>query len=167
MRVENLARDLKVTKGSFYWHFKDRKHLLEALLREWEDESETLFREVAACASVGEALQFLGQYLQKSISSPPGEYPPDFGIFNWAATDRKVAARVNRIERIRIDTLVKLTGHPDRVELAYLVWLGFIFRRQRLPGTAEDLPFIWSSMMDFLVPADAKAAPRKKVTKNV
>jgi len=36
--VEKLARDLKVTKGSFYWHFTDREELLEILLREWEEE---------------------------------------------------------------------------------------------------------------------------------
>ena len=33
VRVEPLARGLGVTKGSFYWHFKDRNALLEALLR--------------------------------------------------------------------------------------------------------------------------------------
>ncbi|MCK4548558.1 MAG: helix-turn-helix transcriptional regulator [Candidatus Krumholzibacteria bacterium] len=32
VKVERLARDLGVTKGSFYWHFKDRSDLLEALL---------------------------------------------------------------------------------------------------------------------------------------
>jgi AcrR family transcriptional regulator len=156
VRIEKLARELKVTKGSFYWHFKDREHLLETLLHEWEDETESLFREVAAFTDAGEAFQFLGEYVQKSMSSPPGKYPPDIGIFNWAATDPKVATRVNRIERIRIDTLIKLIGRPERVELAYLVWLGFIFRRHRSPGTGEDLPFIWSSLVDFLLPAQTR-----------
>ena len=35
VRVEPLARRLGVTKGSFYWHFKDRGELLEALLKRW------------------------------------------------------------------------------------------------------------------------------------
>lgn len=35
VRVEPLARRLGVTKGSFYWHFKDRGELLEALLSRW------------------------------------------------------------------------------------------------------------------------------------
>jgi AcrR family transcriptional regulator len=35
VRVEHLAKVLKVTKGSFYWHFKDRDALLEAMLEEW------------------------------------------------------------------------------------------------------------------------------------
>ena len=36
--VEPLARRLGVTKGSFYWHFKDRRALLEATLEGWERE---------------------------------------------------------------------------------------------------------------------------------
>ncbi len=37
--VEPLARRLGVTKGSFYWHFEDRKALLNATLERWEKES--------------------------------------------------------------------------------------------------------------------------------
>ena len=37
--VEPLARRLGVTKGSFYWHFKDRRALLEVMLERWEEES--------------------------------------------------------------------------------------------------------------------------------
>ncbi|MFT5488006.1 MAG: AcrR family transcriptional regulator, partial [Alphaproteobacteria bacterium] len=35
VRVEPLARRLGVTKGSFYWHFKGRQQLIEALLDRW------------------------------------------------------------------------------------------------------------------------------------
>ncbi len=35
VRVEPLARRLGVTKGSFYWHFKGREELLDALLARW------------------------------------------------------------------------------------------------------------------------------------
>ncbi len=37
VRVERLARDLEVTKGSFYWHFQDREDLLKAVLEYWSD----------------------------------------------------------------------------------------------------------------------------------
>ena len=35
VRVDLLARQLKVTRGSFYWHFKDREDLLRAVLQAW------------------------------------------------------------------------------------------------------------------------------------
>lgn len=36
LAVEALARRLGVTKGSFYWHFKNREALLQAALKRWE-----------------------------------------------------------------------------------------------------------------------------------
>jgi AcrR family transcriptional regulator len=36
LSVERLAAELGATKGSFYWHFKDRGALIEATLAEWE-----------------------------------------------------------------------------------------------------------------------------------
>jgi AcrR family transcriptional regulator len=35
LRVESLAKHLGVTKGSFYWHFKDRRDLIDAVLDDW------------------------------------------------------------------------------------------------------------------------------------
>jgi len=36
LRVEVLAKRCGVTKGSFYWHFKDRRALLDAVLERWK-----------------------------------------------------------------------------------------------------------------------------------
>jgi AcrR family transcriptional regulator len=35
VRVEPLAKVLRITKGSFYWHFADRRALLDAMLEAW------------------------------------------------------------------------------------------------------------------------------------
>ena len=35
VRVEPLAKALDVTKGSFYWHFADRRALIDAMLESW------------------------------------------------------------------------------------------------------------------------------------
>jgi AcrR family transcriptional regulator len=37
VRVEPLAATLSVTKGSFYWHFADRRALIEEMLKSWRD----------------------------------------------------------------------------------------------------------------------------------
>lgn len=37
VRVEVLSKNLGVTRGSFYWHFKDRDDLLRHLLISWRD----------------------------------------------------------------------------------------------------------------------------------
>ena len=36
VKVDVMARRLKVTRGSFYWHFKNRQELLDALIDDWE-----------------------------------------------------------------------------------------------------------------------------------
>lgn len=38
VRIERLARDLGVTKGSFYWHFTDRDDLFTSLLEFWSNQ---------------------------------------------------------------------------------------------------------------------------------
>ncbi|MEL6198043.1 MAG: TetR/AcrR family transcriptional regulator [Pseudomonadota bacterium] len=35
VQIAVLARDLGVTRGSFYWHFENREALLDACLKEW------------------------------------------------------------------------------------------------------------------------------------
>lgn len=37
VRVDLLAKQLGVTRGSFYWHFRDRGDLLARVLRAWRD----------------------------------------------------------------------------------------------------------------------------------
>ena len=37
VRVDVLAAQLGVTRGSFYWHFRDREDLLRRVLKAWQD----------------------------------------------------------------------------------------------------------------------------------
>jgi AcrR family transcriptional regulator len=43
VKVESLAQRLGVTKGSFYWHFADRNALLDAMAKQWHDNSTQWF----------------------------------------------------------------------------------------------------------------------------
>lgn len=48
VRVEPLAKALGITKGSFYWHFADRRALLDAMLRSWMEGRIAAIRQHAA-----------------------------------------------------------------------------------------------------------------------
>ena len=49
--VEALARQLGVTKGSFYWHFPNREALLKAALERWEkQDTDNVFGQVEPIA---------------------------------------------------------------------------------------------------------------------
>jgi AcrR family transcriptional regulator len=39
VRVDVLAGELGVTRGSFYWHFRDREDLLRRVLQAWREEA--------------------------------------------------------------------------------------------------------------------------------
>ena len=35
LRIDNLVRSMGVTKGSFYWHFKNRDDFILSLVKHW------------------------------------------------------------------------------------------------------------------------------------
>jgi AcrR family transcriptional regulator len=142
VRVEKLARDLRVTKGSFYWHFKDREDLLEALLREWEEES-SLLDEAFARGDLRAGLAHLfGELRRRVVLSERGESPSDAAVFGWAAVSPEVARRVDAEERKRIRLLQRLTGQPELALYFYWAYLGFLLRRRRVPDAARDYPVL-------------------------
>ena len=38
LTIDHLVKEMGVTRGSFYWHFKDRAELLDALVLRWQEE---------------------------------------------------------------------------------------------------------------------------------
>jgi AcrR family transcriptional regulator len=136
VRVESLARTLGVTKGSFYWHFRDRGELLEAILSRWEEETDWL----TAGASTAETPR--GRVEQFFVLANMSPYPPDREIFAWARRDAAVARRVEVVEAKRVaffeTQLVELGAVPPRAgqlaEILYLATLGWLERRWRSPA---------------------------------
>jgi AcrR family transcriptional regulator len=156
VRIEQLARDLKVTKGSFYWHFRDRKDLLEALLREWEDETSSMFAETAAHGSIRDGLQWLMEEVgRRVVASERGDMPSDAAMFGWAATAPDVAKRVNRVERERIEFLTRVAGSADRAQFVYLAYVGFLMRRRRVRGLNDVFPVVAAQMLALILPPSA------------
>ena len=49
VRVLNLAEALGITRGSFYWHFRNREELLDELVKVWQQKNTGALLE--ACSS--------------------------------------------------------------------------------------------------------------------
>jgi AcrR family transcriptional regulator len=60
VRVDVLARELRVSRGSFYWHFRDREALLRAVLQHWADQTTAQLTQRLKTAS-GDAQERLAQ----------------------------------------------------------------------------------------------------------
>lgn len=141
VRIERLARDLGVTKGSFYWHFSDRNELLQALLEEWEAEADLLIGAIGATRPVG-MRSLLEQLAHNVIASERGEVPSDAAIFAWAAVAPEIADRVNAAEAERVSLLAALIGDSAKAELAYMAYLGFILRRRHSDNPQESFELV-------------------------
>ena len=102
LRVERLAADLGMTKGSFYWHFRDRGALLDALLEFWSREMTDAEFERIRTLRAGLAARLLA-LAQDVLEKGMGRYDP--AIRGWARTDRKVAAAVAQVDRRRMRAL--------------------------------------------------------------
>lgn len=164
VRVETLARDLQVTKGSFYWHFRNRQELMEALLVEWETEK-TFLRQLVEegpldAANLPERIGALFAELERRVTlSERGQWPSDAAIFAWAAVSPRVARRANREELKRIELLEHLTGDRHLAEYIYMAYLGFIVRRRRVRAAAGNFSILAAVTLELLS-TRAKPAPR-------
>ena len=138
VRIEALARSLGVTKGGFYWHFDDRRALLDEILDRWEQVSvdEVIERVEAGGGGPADKLRRLSA-LAGSAEGAFGFDPlkADLAIRDWARRDQAVAARLRRVDNRRMDYMRALFGasgiEEDEVEarclLAFSLWIGSNF----------------------------------------
>jgi AcrR family transcriptional regulator len=127
VRVEALAQGLGVTKGGFYWHFKDRRALLEEMLDTWErvgiDEA------IALVESEGGDARAKLRRLFALAASPEGFdlLRIDLAIRDWARRDKTVARRLRRVDNRRMEYMRSLFGAfcPDEDEVEARCLLAF------------------------------------------
>jgi len=101
LRVEVLAKRLGVTKGSFYWHFKDRQDLLDEALTVWK---EGRIRDIVKQTSVPpgqEAQQILHLIEVYSASRSRKGMLIELAVRDWAKRDAAVAAVVSEVDACR------------------------------------------------------------------
>jgi AcrR family transcriptional regulator len=106
VRVEPLAQLLGVTKGGFYWHFDDRRALLDEMLDTWEH---AMVDEVIERieSDGGEPRERLEQLF--ALSSEIGDLlKVELAVRDWARRDEAVAERLARVDNRRIAYLRSL-----------------------------------------------------------
>lgn len=108
VRVEPLAKRLGVTKGGFYWHFRDRADLLAAILAHWQRGRMAAIDEHAA-AEPGGAAQALERLLDKYIGHRnPRGLILELAIRQWARQDAEAARVVAAVDAYRLERVAAL-----------------------------------------------------------
>jgi AcrR family transcriptional regulator len=130
VRIEPLARALGVTKGGFYWHFDDRRALLEEMLDTWERVSiDEVIERVEG--EDGDARARLRRLFALASSSDE-LLKIDLAVRDWSRREQTVAERLRRADNRRMEYMRSLFGAfcPDeddvevRCMLAFSLWIG-------------------------------------------
>jgi AcrR family transcriptional regulator len=140
IRIEALAARLGVSKGGFYWHFKDRPALLEEMLDAWEKSA--VGDVIAEVESESDEPRAKLQHLFELASSATGLLPVELALRDWARRDEAVAKRLHRVDNQRMEYLRSLFGpicvDADDVEarsiLAFSLFIGSNFILAEHPG---------------------------------
>ncbi|MGI8808440.1 MAG: TetR/AcrR family transcriptional regulator [Acidimicrobiales bacterium] len=126
--VEPLARQLGATKGSFYWHFRDRADLISATLELWEQRETTeVIERIQAIPDPRDRLTALGAGAYASAARGNAH-----AAVLVAAADPRVQAVLERVTRTELAFLERLyrelgvaPGNAARhARLAYALFLG-------------------------------------------
>jgi AcrR family transcriptional regulator len=140
VRVEPLARRLHATKGSFYWHFRDRRDLFAAMLARWEQvATQAIIDQVEALTGSADAR--LAALFELALGA--GIMDLEIALREWARREERVAKALKRVDGRRLGYLQRLfeevglsTAEASaRAFLAYATLFGDHFI-----GTAERGP---------------------------
>ncbi len=137
VRVEALAGELGVSKGGFYWHFEDRRALLDEALDSWEKAG----TDDVIAGIEGEPGDPRAK-LRRLFELAPrarGLFAVELALRDWSRRDRGVAGRLRRVDDRRTVFLrslfAQLCADEEDVEaralLAYSLFIGAYFVRTR------------------------------------
>ena len=125
VRIEPLAQGLGVSKGGFYWHFDDRRALLDEMLDTWERVSldEVIDRVEGGGGDARDRLR----HLFAIAASGDRLLRIDLAVRDWARRDAAVAARLRRVDNRRMGYMRSLFGAlcPDEEEVEARCLLAF------------------------------------------
>jgi AcrR family transcriptional regulator len=132
VKVLAIGDRLGVSRSSFYWYFKSRKHLLEALLDDWEDRNTVTIERYCAKSTdtiTGGVLNFFLCFLDTSLF----DRGLDFAVREWSRRDGSVRQRIDTADQKRLDAVTAMfarhgyaAGDADvRARILYYMQLGY------------------------------------------
>jgi AcrR family transcriptional regulator len=103
VRVDVLAKQLGVTRGSFYWHFRDREDLLRRVLQSWSERTTAQLTERLKQARTNplEQLQDLASLPHRGRAAAKAARI-EMAIRAWARRDAEAAAVLQASDAARI-----------------------------------------------------------------
>lgn len=156
VRIEVLARDLGVSKGSFYWHFRDRDALLDQVLERWhKGETDWLQAQESHSADASPATRW-ARLVERS--SEPGSMRAEIAIRTWARRSDRVATQLVEIEERKTclvaDVLRDIGFGGDAADswaaivlLVYQGWLDRVTRSGAALDSCKSLGVILSELV--------------------
>lgn len=153
VRIQPLAKRLGLSRTSFYWFFKDREELLDALISRWREKNTgNLIKQSEAYAeTIAEAmLNVFDCWLNSELFDAKFE----FAVRSWALQSPDLLTEVQAADQQRLDALARMfirfghdTARADvRARTVYLVQIGYIsmqtnediaVRMKRIPEYVE------------------------------
>ncbi|UNK40344.1 TetR/AcrR family transcriptional regulator (plasmid) [Shinella sp. H4-D48] len=138
VKILPLAKRLSLSRTSFYWFFKDREELLDALIARWRDKNTgNLVKQSEAYAeTLAEAmLNVFDCWLNKDLFDSQFE----FAVRSWALQSPDILAEVHAADQTRMEALRRMFvrfGHEEgpadvRARTTYLVQIGYISMQSR------------------------------------
>ena len=130
VRIEALAQTLGVTKGGFYWHFDDRRALLEEMLDQWERVS--VDEVIERIEDEGGDARSKLRHLSTIAHASSEVLTVDLAGRDWARREQTVAERLRGVDNRRMAYMRSLFGafcpDADEVEarcmMAFSLWIG-------------------------------------------
>ena len=142
--VLNLSERLGVSRSSFYWYFKNRDELLDALLDRWDElNTRSIVAEAQApAATVNEAVCNVFRCWVNSLIFSPRL---DFAVREWARRSAHVRKALDRADRIRTEAMKALFvrfGYEERhafvrARVLYYMQIGYYALDLREPIEAR------------------------------
>lgn len=106
VKIDRLARQFKVTRGSFYFHFASLEDLHNGLLDEWRRSNCAPFLAMRD-DETGDGLQFFSRIVHVWVDEDPFSPLLDLAVRDWSRTSKALAREVAEIDDLRISLLVR------------------------------------------------------------